>query len=164
MATDLTRIGEKARKESQRVFTSVFHHISDVDNLRACYETLAANKATGVDGVSKREYGKQLEENLQDLSSRLKRNGYRPGPKRRSYMPKPGSAQGRPLGISNLEDKSVETAVKRTLEPIFEAVFEDSSYGYRPGRSPHQCLDALGRTLQQKRVAPRRRGRHQSIL
>ena len=152
-ATDLTRIGEKAHKEPQLVFSSLFHHISDVDNLRACYETWAANKATGVDGVSKREYGKQLEENLQDLASRLKRNGYRPGPKRRSDIPKPGSAQGRPLGISNLEDKIVETAVKRTLEPIVEAVFEDSSYGYRPGRNPHQCLEALGRTIQQKRIS-----------
>jgi group II intron reverse transcriptase/maturase len=78
--------------------------------------------------------------------------GYRPGPKRRSYIPKPGSAKGRPLGISNLEDKIVEQATKRVLEPIYEAVFEDSSYGYRPGRSQHQCLDVLGRTIQQKKV------------
>jgi group II intron reverse transcriptase/maturase len=153
MATNLTRIGEKARKEPQLVFTSLYHHISDEDNLRACYETLDAKKATGVDGVTKREYGKQLEENLRELSARLKRNGYRPGPKRRSYIPKPGSAKGRPLGISNLEDKIVETAVKRALEPIFEAVFEDSSYGYRPGCSQHGCLEALGRTIQQKRIS-----------
>jgi group II intron reverse transcriptase/maturase len=78
--------------------------------------------------------------------------GYRPGPKRRSYVPKPGSAKGRPLGISNFEDKIVELAVKRTLEPIYEAVFEDSSHGYRPERSQHRCLEALGRTIQQKRV------------
>jgi len=127
MATNLTRIGEKARKEPELVYTSVYHHISDVDNLRACYETLAANKAAGIEGVTKREYGKQREENLRDLSERLKRKGYRPEPKRRSYIPKPGSAQGRPRGISNLEDKTVETAVKRTREPVFEAVFEDSS-------------------------------------
>jgi group II intron reverse transcriptase/maturase len=153
MATDLSRIGEKASKEPQLVFTSLLHHISDEDNLRACYETLDANKASGVDGISKNEYGKHLEENLRELSARIQRNGYRPGPKRRSYIPKPGSAKGRPLGISNLEDKIVELAVKRTLEPIYEALFEDSSYGYRPGRSQHQCLDALGRTLQQQRVS-----------
>ena len=153
MATDLTRIGEKARKEPQLVFTSLLHHICDVDNLRACYETLEAHKATGVDGVSKDEYGKHLEEKLRELSAQLQRNGYRPGPKRRSYIPKPGSAKGRPLGISNLEDKIVELSVKRTLEPIYEAVFEDSSYGYRPGRSQHQCLEALGRTIQQQRVS-----------
>jgi group II intron reverse transcriptase/maturase len=152
VATDLTRIREKARKEPDLVFTSLYHHICDVDNLRACYDALDANKATGVDGVTKEEYGKNLEENLRDLSERLKRMGYRPGPKRRSYIPKPGSEKGRPLGISNLEDKIVEEAVKRTLEPIYEAVFEDSSYGYRPERDPHQCLDALGRTIQQKKV------------
>jgi group II intron reverse transcriptase/maturase len=152
VATDLTRIREKARKEPDLVFTSLYHHICDVDNLRACYDALDANKATGVDGVSKEEYGKNLEENLRDLSERLKRMGYRPGPKRRSYIPKPGSEKGRPLGISNLEDKIVEEATKRTLEPIYEAVFEDSSHGYRPGRDPHQCLDALGRTIQQKKV------------
>ena len=146
MGTDLKRIGEKARKEPGLVFTSLYHHIYDVDNLRACYDTLDAGKATGVDGVSKREYGRKLEENLGDLSQRLRRMGYRPGPKRRSYIPKPGSEKGRPLGISNLEDKIVEKAAKRTLEPIYEAVFEDSSHGYRPGRSQHKCLEALGRT------------------
>jgi group II intron reverse transcriptase/maturase len=152
VATDLTRIGEKARKEPGLVFTSLYHHIYDVDNLRACYETLDANKATGVDGVTKEEYGRNLEENLRDLSGRLRRMGYRPGPKRRSYIPKSGSEKGRPLGISNLEDKIVEEATKRTLEPIYEAVFEDSSHGYRPGRNQHKCLDALGRTIQQKKV------------
>jgi len=152
VATDLTRIGEKARKEPGLVFTSLYHHIYDGDNLRACYDALEAKKATGVDGVTKEEYGRNLEENLRDLSDRLKRRGYRPAPKRRSYIPKPGSEKGRPLGISNLEDKIVEEAVKRTLEPIYEAVFEDSSYAYRPGRSQHQCLDALGRTIQQKKI------------
>jgi len=152
VATDLTWIGQKARKEPDLVFTSLYHHIYDVDNLRACYDALEANKATGVDGVTKQEYGGDLEENLQDLSGRLRRMGYRPGPKRRSYIPKPGSARGRPLGISNLEDKIVELATKRTLEPIYEAVFEDSSYGYRLRRNQHQCLEALGRTIQQKKV------------
>jgi group II intron reverse transcriptase/maturase len=151
--TDLTRIGEKARKEAGLVFTSLYHHICDVDNLRACYDALEANKATGVDGVTKEGYGKNLEGNLQDLSERLKRMGYRPEPKRRSYIPKVGSEKGRPLGISCLEDKIVEEAVKRTLEPIYEAVFEDSSHAYRPGRDQHGCLEVLGRTIQQERVS-----------
>ena len=153
MATDLTRIGEKARKEPGLVFTSLYHHICDVDNLRACYDKLEADKATGVDGVTKEEYGKNLEENLRELSERLKRMGYRPEPKRRAYKPKAGSDKGRPLGISNLEDKIVEEATKRTLEPIYEAVFEDSSYGYRPGRKQHKCLDALGRTMQTNNIS-----------
>jgi group II intron reverse transcriptase/maturase len=152
VATDLTWIGERARKEPGLVFTSLYHHICDEDNLRACYDALGAKKATGVDGVTKEEYGKGLEGNLRGLSERLKRMGYRPEVRRRSYIPKAGSEKGRPLGISCLEDKIVEEAVKRTLEPIFEAEFEDSSYGYRPGRSPHECLDDLGRTIQQKKV------------
>ena len=152
MATNLKWIGEKARKEPDLVFTSLYHHITDVDNLRACYGSLDANKATGVDGVTKQQYGRELEINLEDLSERLGRMGYRPGAKRRSYIPKAGSAKGRPLGISNFEDKIVEAVVKRTLEPIYESVFEDSSYGYRPGRSQHQCLDELGRTIQGSRI------------
>jgi group II intron reverse transcriptase/maturase len=152
MSTDLTRIGEKARKEPELVFTTLYHHVTDVDNLRDCYEALDDDKAVGVDGVTREEYGEDLEENLQDLSNRLKRMGYKPKPKRRTYVPKPGSAKGRPLGISCFEDKVVELAVKRVLEPIYEEAFEDSSYGYRPNRSPHECVDRLGRTIQQRRV------------
>lgn len=113
MSTDLTRIGERARKQPDLVFTSLYHHVTDLDNLRACYETLDGDKAVGVDGVTKEQYGDNLEENLQNLSDRLKRMGYRPKPRRRSYIPKPGSAKGRPLGISCFEDKIVELAVKR---------------------------------------------------
>jgi RNA-directed DNA polymerase len=152
MSTDLTRIGEKVRKAPEVVFTSLYHHVTDVDNLRDCYEALDDDKAVGVDGVTKEQYGKSLEKNLQNLSDRLKRMGYRPQPRRRSYIPKPGSEKGRPLGISCLEDKIVELAVKRVLEPIYEEIFEDSSYGYRPGCSQHACLDKLGRTIQQRRI------------
>ena len=140
MSTSLRWIGEKARREPGLVFTSLYHHIYDVDNLRTCYEALPRNRAVGVDGVTKEEYGKNLEENLQELSGKLKRMGYRPQPKLRSYIPKPGSKKGRPLGISCFEDKIVEKAVKRTLEPIYEAVFTDSSYGYRPERTPTGLL------------------------
>ena len=153
MSTDLTRIGERARKEPDLVFTSLYHHVTDLDNLRDCYEALDDDKAVGVDGVTKEQYGENLEENLQSLSDRLKRMGYRPQPSRRSYIPKSGSEKGRPLGISCFEDKIVELAVKRVLEPIYEEIFEDSSYGYRPERSQHLCLDKLGRTIQQKRVS-----------
>jgi hypothetical protein len=98
MATDLTRIGEKARREPTLVFSSLYHHIHDVDNLRACFHELKLGKAAGVDKVTKKEYGESLEENLQDLSTRLRRMGYRPGAKRRSYIPKPGSVKGTPQG------------------------------------------------------------------
>jgi RNA-directed DNA polymerase len=152
MSTKLKWIGEKARKEPGQVFTSLYHHVYDVDNLRACYEAQPKGRAVGVEGVTKEKYGENLEENLQNLSDRLKRMGYRPQPKRRSYVPKPGSEKGRALGISCFEDKIVELVVKRVLEPIYEAVFLGSSYGYRPRRKQHDCLDVLGRTIQQKRV------------
>ena len=153
MSTDLTRIGERARKEPDLVFTSLYHHVTDLDNLRDCYEALDDDKAVGVDGVTKEQYGENLEENLESLSDRLKRMGYCPQPSRRSYIPKSGSEKGRPLGISCFEDKIVELAVKLTLERVYEEIFEDSSYGYRPKRSQHLCLGRLGRTIQQKRVS-----------
>ena len=84
MSTELRRIGEKARRDPQLVFTSLYHPICDVDNLRACFEALPGNRAVGVDGVSKDEYGLNLEENLAGLSARLGRMEYRPQPKLRS--------------------------------------------------------------------------------
>ena len=152
MSTDLRRIGEKARRDRRWVFTRLYHHVTDVDNLRAGYEALPADRAVGVDGVTKEQDGENLEGNLQALSARLKRMVYRPPPKRRSYIPKPGSEKGRPLGISCFEDKLVERALKRVLEPIYEPLFETSSHGYRPGCSQHGGLGELGRTIQQKRV------------
>jgi len=139
VSTHLERIGEKARHDPTLVFTSLYHHVSDVDTLRACYDALPKDRAVGVDGVTKEEYGHHLEANLHDLAEQLRRMGYRPQPKRRSDIPKPGSEKGRPLGMSCFEDKIVELAVKRVLEPIYEAVFEDSSFGYRPERNQHTC-------------------------
>lgn len=152
MSTDLTRIGEYVVKHPDMVMTSLYHHVADADNLRSCYEDLDGTKAVGIDGVTKEEYGKDLEENLRDLSERLLRMGYVPQSKRRSYIPKLGSDKGRPLAISVLEDKIVEMSVKRVLEQIYEPIFLECSYGYRKNRSPHQCIDAIGKTIQQKRI------------
>jgi RNA-directed DNA polymerase len=152
VSPNLERIRMKARANPDLVFTSLYHHIADIEHLRACYRMLKGNKAVGVDEVTKAMYAEDLETNLQDLSARLKRMGYRPQPKLRVHIPKPGSEKGRPLGISSFEDKIVELATKRVVEPLFEPLFEDCSYGYRPERSPHQCLEVLGRTIQQKRV------------
>ncbi len=96
MSTDLERIGEKARNDPTLVCTSLYHHVTDVDNLRACYDALPGDRAVGVDGVTKAAYGHNLDANLHDLTARLKRMGYRPQPKRRSYIPKSGSEKGRP--------------------------------------------------------------------
>lgn len=129
MRTNLERRGEKARQAPELVRTSLYHHVTDVENLRACYDALPTDRAVGVDGVTKEEDGHNLEAHRQDLSERLRRMGYRPQPKRRSSIPKPGSEQGRPVGISCFADKIVALAVKRVLEPLYEAVCEDSSAG-----------------------------------
>lgn len=152
MSTNLKWIGEKARTSPGLVFTSLYHHVSDIDNLRESYKAQDGRKAPGIDGMTKEKYGEKLEENLRELSGKLKRMGYIPKPKRRTYVPKPGSDKKRPLGISCFEDKIVEHAVKRVLEPIYETIFEESSYGYRPNRSPHDCVRALGVTIQQCKV------------
>lgn len=152
MGTDLRRIRAYVAKHPEEVMTSLYHHVSDVDNLRSCFENLDGTKAVGIDGVGKEEYRRDLAENLADLSARLKRMGYRPQNRRRSYIPKAGSEKGRPLAISSFEDKIVESAVKRVLDQIYEPVFLQSSYGYRENRSPHDCIDAIGKTIQQKRI------------
>jgi RNA-directed DNA polymerase len=126
--------------------------MADIDHLRACYQLLKGHKAVGVDEGTQSMYAANLEANLHDRSARLTRMGCRPPPKRRIYIPQPGSETERPLGISSVEAKIVARATKRVLEPLFEPLFEECSYGYRPQRSPPQCLDALGRTRQQKRV------------
>jgi RNA-directed DNA polymerase len=152
MGTDLTRVREYVVKHPDEVMTSLYHHVTDRDNLRSCFEYLDGAKAVGIDGVTKKEYRKNLEENLTDLSTRLKNKGYVPQTKLREYIPKPGSEKGRPLAISAFEDKIVELSVKRVLEQIYEPMFLECSYGYREGRSSHQCIDAIGKTLQQERI------------
>src|SRR5690606_17593438 len=120
------RIGEKARRERREVFTALWHHVTDVDNLRASYEALEGKKAVGIDGVDKEVYGRNLEENLRDLSARLQRMSYRPQLRRRSSVTKPGSEKGRPLGISCFGDKIVERTINDVMEEIYEADFEDN--------------------------------------
>jgi RNA-directed DNA polymerase len=152
VSPNLERISVQARAHPELVFTSLYPHIADIDHLRAWYRMLQGNKAVGVDEVTKSMYAADLEANLQDWSARRKRMGYRPQPKLRVYLPKPGSEKGRPLGMSSFEDKIGALATKRVREPLFESLFEECRDGYRPERSPPQCLDTLGRTLQQQRV------------
>jgi group II intron reverse transcriptase/maturase len=123
--------------------------VTDLEHLRACYAALPADRAAGVDGVGKEEYGRNLEAKLAELSAKLGRLGYRPQPVRRVYIRKPGTDKQRPLGILCFEDKLVGVALVRVLEQIYEADFIESSYGYRPERTQHQALDQLGRTIQQ---------------
>jgi len=153
MARDLTRIGQRARKDGKARFTSIYHFVTDVDHLRASYEEIEKDSAPGIDGVTKEGYGERLEGNLRELADRLGRLGYKPQPVKRVYIPKPGSQKKRPLGMPCFEDKVVQMALMRVLEQIYEADFTEGSFGYRPGRTQHDALDELGRTIQQKKVS-----------
>jgi len=140
--TKLQRIAEKARKEPDCQFTSLFH-LMDKELLRGCFERLRKDAASGIDRVTKEEYGNDLEANLTGLVERLHRMAYIPQPVRRVYIPKPGSTKQRPLGIPALEDKLVQAGLVRILGAIYEGDFIDDSYGFRPGRGCHDALRTL---------------------
>jgi group II intron reverse transcriptase/maturase len=138
----LERIRQAARRDKQLRFTALLHHIYNLNTLREAYFSLKRDAAPGVDGQTWRAYGEALEENLQDLSGRLKRGAYRAKPVRRAYIPKADGRQ-RPLGVPVLEDKLVQRATVEVLNAIYETDFLGFSYGFRPGRSQHNALDAL---------------------
>jgi group II intron reverse transcriptase/maturase len=140
--TKLQRIAEKACKEPGCKFTSLFH-LMNTELLRGCFMRLRKDAASGIDGVTKEEYGENLEANLTALVGRLHGMSYIPQPVRRVYIPKPGSTKQRPLGIPALEDKLVQAGLVRILEAVYEADFIDDSYGFRPGRGCHDAMRAL---------------------
>jgi RNA-directed DNA polymerase len=146
----LGRVRQVARKDKDVRFTALLHHV-DVDRLRLAYFALRPKAAPGVDGVTWHEYGQDLEENLKGLHGRVHRGSYRAKPSLRAYIPKPDGRQ-RPLGIAALEDKILQRAVVEVLNAIYEPDFLGFSYGFRPGRSPHDALDALATGIQRKRV------------
>ena len=149
----LERVRQVAKRDRKQRFTALLHHIYDVARLRAAYLTIKKNAAAGVDGQTWERYGEKLEENLQDLSARLKRGTYRAKPVRRVYIPKVGKpGELRPLGVPALEDKIVQRATVEVLSAIYEQDFLGFSYGFRPGRSPHQALDALAVGIGTRRV------------
>ena len=139
-----------AQARKQERFTALLHHLT-IDLLRESYFALKRRAAPGVDGVSWQQYEQGLEERLVDLHGRVHRGAYRAQPSRRVYIPKADGRQ-RPLGIAALEDKIVQHAVVTILNQIYEVDFRGFSYGFRPGRSPHQALDALNVGIQRKRV------------
>src|SRR5437016_8827361 len=143
-------VREAAKKRRQERFTALLHHVS-VDLLRDSYYALKRQAAPGVDGVTWQEYETGLESRLTDLHNRVHRGAYRAQPSRRVYIPKADGRQ-RPLGVAALEDKIVQQAVVTILNEIYEVDFRGFSYGFRPGRSPHQALDALSVGLHRKRV------------
>ena len=143
--TGVERIARRARQAPQTRYTALMHHFT-VDNLRACFMALDGTKAPGVDGVTKAMYGQHLEEHLQALHQKLHQMSYQPQPVRRVEIPKEDGTT-RPLGISCTEDKIVQDLTKRILEAIYEPVFLDTSYGFRPGRSCHDALRQLNQEM-----------------
>ena len=149
--SELGRVRQVARKDKEVRFTALLHHV-DVDRLRTAYFALRPKAAPGVDGVTWHEYGQDLEANLRDLHARVHRGSYRAKPVRRAYIPK-RDGRLRPLGVAALEDKIVQRAVVEVLNCIYEADFLGFSYGFRPGRSPHDALDALATGIRRRKVS-----------
>ena len=150
-SSGLERVREVAKKDGKVRFTALFHHVT-VDLLRESYNSLKKKAAPGVDGVTWRKYGEgSLEARLSDLHGRIHQGAYQALPSRRTWIPKPDGRQ-RPLGIAALEDKIVQRAVGTVLNQIWEEDFEGFSYGFRPGRSQHDALDALSVGIMRKRV------------
>jgi len=147
----LARVRQAARKDKKMRFTTLLHHVYNPATLREAYFGLKRDAAPGVDGQTWRSYGRDLEANLRDLSARLKRGAYRAKPVRRAYIPKPDGRQ-RPLGVTTLEDKLVQRATTGVLNAVYETDFLGFSYGFRPGRSQHNALDALYVGLLTKKV------------
>ena len=146
----LTRIRTAARLKKKERFTALLHHVTP-DLLRVAYSRLKREVAAGVDGVTWDEYGKELDRRLIDLHARIHRGSYRAQPTQRRYIPKPDGRQ-RPLGIAAMEDKVVQRAVVEVLNAIYEEDFLGFSYGFRPGRSQHDALDALAVGIETRAV------------
>jgi len=145
--TKLRRIASKASRDNNFRFTRLFHLVTE-ELLLGCFERLRNNAAPGIDGTTKEKYAMNLEENLRDLVARLHRMAYIPQPVERIYIPKPGCAKKRPLGLPALEDKIVQAGLVKILHAIYEQDFIDNSYGFRPGRSCHDALRALSQTVE----------------
>ena len=147
----LERIRQAAGRDKKLRLTALWHHVYDIDRLREEYFALKPHAAPGVDGQTWQEYGRDLEANLGDLSERLKRGAYRARPVKRAWIPKADGRQ-RPIGTPTLEDKIVQRSAASVLGAVHEADFLGFSYGFRPGRSAHDALDALSVGLTRRKI------------
>jgi RNA-directed DNA polymerase len=146
----LRRVQEKARANPEERFSSLAHYLT-VERLQRAYRGVDPAAAPGIDGVTKRDYGRNLEQNLLDLHERLRSGRYRASPVLRGWTGKPDGGR-RPLGLPTLEDKIVQGAVVEVLNSVYEGDFYGFSYGFRPGRSAHRALQALQTVLQKGKV------------
>ena len=141
VSTKLLKVAERVKRDPKARVLALAH-LLDEEMLKAAFGRLRKEAAVGVDGVSWQQYGEHLDENVRALHERMKAGRYRHQPIRRVHIPKaPGKT--RPIGISTIEDKVVQTALTRVLEAIYEQDFLDCSYGFRPGRGAHDALRAL---------------------
>src|ERR1700691_354720 len=141
--TKLNRIAWLSKQDSSKEFECLMH-LYNQESLIECFNELDKDKAVGIDGVTKMTYGANLHGNIEQLMIQMKNMAYRPGPVREVLIPKEGKPGAtRPLGISNLEDKIVQKMTQKVLESIYEPLFLDCSYGFRPGRSCHSAIQAL---------------------
>jgi RNA-directed DNA polymerase len=150
VSNGLDRVREAARQDKDARFSALLHHV-DFNRLWAAYWAIRPEAAPGVDGVTWEDYGQDLENNLRSLLARVHSGAYRASPSRRVYIPKADGRQ-RPLGIATLEDKVLQRAVVEVLNAIYEEDFLGFSYGFRPGRGPHDALDALSVGIERKKV------------
>lgn len=150
LETKLSRIAEVARRCPEQRFTPLCHFINE-GHLRSCFRKLKADKAAGVDGVSKEEYARTMDVRIPELIDEMKRQAYKPPEVRRVYIPK-ANGKLRPLGIPTLESKLVQLAMRRILDAIYEQTFLDCSYGFRPNRSHHDALKKLDEYVRTGRV------------
>lgn len=146
----LLTVRKAALKDKKLRFTSLFHHISEALLFQSCTE-LKRNSAPGCDGVSWREYAKDLDSNIHDLHNRLFKGKYKPKPARRVFIPKADGSQ-RPLSIICLEDKIVQQATVHVLNQVYETEFLGFSYGFRQNRGQHDALDALHIAIMKRKV------------
>ena len=149
-SSGLSRVREAAKRDSKLQFSSLLHHVN-IDLLRQSYFSLKRSAAAGIDDVTWREYGEDLEEHLPGLHDRVQSEQYHAKPSKRVWIPKPNGEQ-RPIGIATLEDKIVQQAVVTVLQQIYEEDFLGFSYGSRPGRSQHKALDAIYVAITQRKV------------
>jgi group II intron reverse transcriptase/maturase len=147
----LDRVRKAARQKKKEQFTSLLHHIT-VDTLRTAFYALKRKAAAGADGVTWQDYEADLEPRLKDLHGRVHRGAHRPQPSRRTYIPK-SDGKRRPLAISALEDKILQGATVMVLNTIYDGDFVGFSYGFRPGRGPHDALDALSTAIKIRKVS-----------
>ena len=148
METKLARISQLSKENPNMVFTSVGHLINK-EMLKSCHVQMDGNKAVGIDGITKEEYGRNLDKNLEDLVERLKKKSYKPNPARLVEIPK-DNGKMRPLSIYCYEDKLVQEALRRILEAVFEPLFYDEMMGFRPNRGCHRAIRKLNVMLERK--------------